>query len=141
MNKTRISEKFLRKWREEKLITSAGTRNILLQGETSTEGLPNEVVRNLDQSHLIRPSAVVSGRVFYELAYDRDKPTIFLHPPQNLKEYSSFMNIRVADIKVSYENWRRKGHHHHHHHHHHHSKVHRFLSSYNIIPVISSPGG
>jgi lactoylglutathione lyase len=38
-----------------------------------------------------------------------DKPTISLHPPQNPKEYSSFMNIRVADIQASYEDWRRKG--------------------------------
>ncbi len=38
-----------------------------------------------------------------------DKPTITLHPPQNPKEYSSFMNIRVADIRASYEDWRRKG--------------------------------
>jgi lactoylglutathione lyase len=38
-----------------------------------------------------------------------DKPTVTLHPPQNPKEYSSFMNIRVADIRASYEDWRRKG--------------------------------
>ena len=38
-----------------------------------------------------------------------DKPTVSLHPPQNPKEYSSFMNIRVADIQASYEDWRRKG--------------------------------
>jgi lactoylglutathione lyase len=38
-----------------------------------------------------------------------DKPNVTLHPPQNLKEYSSFMNIRVADIWACYEEWRRKG--------------------------------
>ena len=38
-----------------------------------------------------------------------DKPTIFLHIPQNSNEYSSFMNIRVADIQTSYEDWRKKG--------------------------------
>jgi lactoylglutathione lyase len=38
-----------------------------------------------------------------------DKPTVFLHPPQNSKEFSSFMNIRVADIWASYEDWRSKG--------------------------------
>ena len=38
-----------------------------------------------------------------------DKPTVTLQPPQNLKEYSSFMNIRVADIWACYEDWRRKG--------------------------------
>jgi lactoylglutathione lyase len=38
-----------------------------------------------------------------------DKPTVTLHPPQNPNEFSSFMNIRVADIRASYEDWRRKG--------------------------------
>jgi catechol 2,3-dioxygenase-like lactoylglutathione lyase family enzyme len=38
-----------------------------------------------------------------------DKPTVTLHPPQNPKEYSNFMNIRVADIWACYEDWRRKG--------------------------------
>jgi lactoylglutathione lyase len=38
-----------------------------------------------------------------------DKPTVTLHTPQNPKEFSSFMNIRVANIWASYEDWRRKG--------------------------------
>jgi len=38
-----------------------------------------------------------------------DKPTVTLHTPQNQKEVSNFMNIRVADIRASYEDWRRKG--------------------------------
>lgn len=38
-----------------------------------------------------------------------DKPTVTLHPPQNPNEFSSFMNIRVADIRASYEDWQRKG--------------------------------
>ncbi len=38
-----------------------------------------------------------------------DKPTVILRPPQNQKEFSSFMNIRVADIWASYEDWRSKG--------------------------------
>lgn len=35
-----------------------------------------------------------------------DKPTVTLHPPQIRNEYSSFMNIRVADIWARYEDWR-----------------------------------
>jgi lactoylglutathione lyase len=38
-----------------------------------------------------------------------DKPTITLHTPQNPREVSSFMNIRVADIWAFYDDWRRKG--------------------------------
>lgn len=38
-----------------------------------------------------------------------DKPTISLQTPENPNEFSSFMNIRVADIQTSYEDWRKKG--------------------------------
>src|SRR5206468_9978418 len=38
-----------------------------------------------------------------------DKPTVTLRPPQNPNEVSSFLNIRVADIRASYEEWRRRG--------------------------------
>jgi catechol 2,3-dioxygenase-like lactoylglutathione lyase family enzyme len=38
-----------------------------------------------------------------------DKPTVTLHTPQNTNEVSSFMNIRVADIRTSYETWQKKG--------------------------------
>ena len=38
-----------------------------------------------------------------------DKPNVTLRPPQNPNEVSSFLNIRVADIWASYEEWRRRG--------------------------------
>jgi catechol 2,3-dioxygenase-like lactoylglutathione lyase family enzyme len=38
-----------------------------------------------------------------------DKPDVTLRTPQNLKEFSSFLNIRVADIHAAYEEWREKG--------------------------------
>ncbi|HEY7343812.1 MAG TPA: VOC family protein [Ktedonobacterales bacterium] len=38
-----------------------------------------------------------------------DKPTVTLHPPQQLDEATSFMNIRVADVHACYEDWRAKG--------------------------------
>ena len=38
-----------------------------------------------------------------------DKPTVTLHTPQNPNEASNFMNIRVADIRSCYEEWRKKG--------------------------------
>ena len=37
-----------------------------------------------------------------------DKPTVTLRPPVNLHEVSSFLTIRVADIRASYEQWRSK---------------------------------
>ncbi len=38
-----------------------------------------------------------------------DKPEVTLSPPTDLDNVSSFMNIRVADIKAKYEEWRSKG--------------------------------
>lgn len=38
-----------------------------------------------------------------------DKPDVTLGPPADPKYVSSFMNIRVADIKSKYNEWRSKG--------------------------------
>ena len=38
-----------------------------------------------------------------------DKPEVTLAPPSDPKNFSSFMNIRVADIKARYDEWRGKG--------------------------------
>ena len=38
-----------------------------------------------------------------------DKPDVTLRTPQNPKEFSSFLNIRVANIHAIYEEWRGKG--------------------------------
>jgi predicted enzyme related to lactoylglutathione lyase len=38
-----------------------------------------------------------------------DKPTVTLRPPADPDEFSSFMNIRVADIQACYRLWRSRG--------------------------------
>jgi lactoylglutathione lyase len=38
-----------------------------------------------------------------------DKPDVTLRTPQNPQEFSSFLNIRVADIHALYQEWRGKG--------------------------------
>lgn len=38
-----------------------------------------------------------------------DKPTVTLHPPENLNEATSFMNIRVADVWGCYRLWKSRG--------------------------------
>jgi predicted enzyme related to lactoylglutathione lyase len=38
-----------------------------------------------------------------------DKPTVTLRPPPDPNEFSSFMNVRVADIQACYELWRSRG--------------------------------
>jgi catechol 2,3-dioxygenase-like lactoylglutathione lyase family enzyme len=38
-----------------------------------------------------------------------DKPTVTLRPPPDPNQVSSFMNMRVADIRACYELWRSRG--------------------------------
>ena len=38
-----------------------------------------------------------------------DNPTVTLQTPSDPNRVSSFLNIRVADIRASYEQWRSKG--------------------------------
>jgi catechol 2,3-dioxygenase-like lactoylglutathione lyase family enzyme len=38
-----------------------------------------------------------------------DKPTVTLEPPPDPDRVSSFLNIRVADIRSVYERWRARG--------------------------------
>jgi catechol 2,3-dioxygenase-like lactoylglutathione lyase family enzyme len=38
-----------------------------------------------------------------------DKPTVTLEPPSNPDRASSFLNIRVADIRAIYEQWSTRG--------------------------------
>jgi predicted enzyme related to lactoylglutathione lyase len=38
-----------------------------------------------------------------------DKPTVVLSVPQNPDAFSSFMNIRVADIQACYAQWKARG--------------------------------
>jgi catechol 2,3-dioxygenase-like lactoylglutathione lyase family enzyme len=38
-----------------------------------------------------------------------DKPTVTLEPPTDLDRVTSFLNIRVADIRSAYELWRGRG--------------------------------
>jgi len=38
-----------------------------------------------------------------------DKPAVWLAPPQDLDRVSSFLNLRVADIRACYKNWPEKG--------------------------------
>jgi catechol 2,3-dioxygenase-like lactoylglutathione lyase family enzyme len=38
-----------------------------------------------------------------------DKPDVTLQPPEDTAKVSSFLNVRVADIQVCYEQWSAKG--------------------------------
>ncbi len=63
-------ERRLRRWFEEKLLTEAGTRGTVYQGEHETAGLPNELVLALANRFLLRSEARSGGR-WVELTHDR----------------------------------------------------------------------
>src|SRR5262249_56703236 len=70
-----VREGKLRRWFSECLITPAGTRGLIYRGPTETEGIPNEVVDELEGRHHLVRSEMRAGAMWYELSHDR-----FLRP-------------------------------------------------------------
>ena len=64
------TEKKIRNWCEEKLITPSGTRSFIHRSTSSTEGMDNKVVDSLEGQYLIRREWR-SGSPWYELTHDR----------------------------------------------------------------------
>lgn len=66
---TDVSERELRRWFDEKMITPAGTRGIVYKDKTHTEGIPNTAVDVLDTLHIIHiePRA---GADWCEISHD-----------------------------------------------------------------------
>ena len=67
---TGIDERTLRDWFEHILITSSGIRSMVLMGREETSGLPNQVLDQLVNKHIVRVVAQGGAR-WYELAHDR----------------------------------------------------------------------
>ena len=74
---TEVHEGSLRRWFEEVLITSAGTRGTVHRGPETTGGFPNAVLDRLEDCHLIRGDWR-AGLRWYELNHDR-----FIEPIQH----------------------------------------------------------
>ncbi len=66
----KVSERQLRTWFDRELITEAGTRGIVYQGEKDTAGIPNEQVRLLQDRFLLR-AELRAGGTWLELTHDR----------------------------------------------------------------------
>src|SRR5579883_3196131 len=60
----------LRQWFEHALITPALTRGMVFRDVTTTGGIPNEAVAELEKLHLVRGENRAGGR-WYELTHDR----------------------------------------------------------------------
>ncbi|MBX2997315.1 MAG: peptidoglycan DD-metalloendopeptidase family protein [Caldilineaceae bacterium] len=65
-----LSERQLRNWFDTQLITEAGTRGIVYQGGEQTAGMPNAVVRRLQDQFLLRAEPRAGG-TWIELIHDR----------------------------------------------------------------------
>ncbi|MGB3220629.1 MAG: SH3 domain-containing protein, partial [Anaerolineae bacterium] len=65
-----VSERQIRAWFNGELITEAGTRGLVHQGESDAGGLPNGVVRALQRRFLVRAEAR-GGDTWVELVHDR----------------------------------------------------------------------
>jgi len=67
-----VTERALRKWFADELITEAGTRSIVFRNETTgkTEGLPNRAVDLLAAQFLLR-TELRAGGAWVELVHDR----------------------------------------------------------------------
>ncbi len=63
-------ERVVRRWFDDRLITAGGIRGQVLRGGGDSEGLANEVVDQLLDSHLVRAEQR-AGATWYELAHDR----------------------------------------------------------------------
>jgi WD40 repeat protein len=65
-----VREGLLRRWFDDQMITSVGTRGFVLRESTLTGGLPNDAVDLLESRHLIRGEDRGGAR-WYELSHDR----------------------------------------------------------------------
>jgi preprotein translocase subunit SecG len=65
-----VKEGVLRKWFEQSLITSAGTRGTVFRGQKETGDIPNAAVDELVNQHIIR-GELRGGSRWYELTHDR----------------------------------------------------------------------
>ena len=66
----KVTEGEIRRFFEDLLITKAGTRGLVYQGRTRTGWLPNEVVKRLEDRHLVRGEDRGGSR-WIELIHDR----------------------------------------------------------------------
>ncbi|MGP0031654.1 MAG: hypothetical protein ACLPVF_14250 [Acidimicrobiales bacterium] len=68
--RTGVPVTYLRRWFEKVIITPAGTRALVYQGDRDTEGLPNAAVGLLEHHHMLRAEDR-AGAHWYELTHDR----------------------------------------------------------------------
>jgi WD40 repeat protein len=101
VEETDVSERRLRDWFDEHLITPMETRGLAPRGKTETGGLPNEAVDILEQQHLIRADQRAGAR-WYELAHDR-----LIEPVQ--RSNANWREEHLSTLQRQAKLWEEKG--------------------------------
>ncbi len=94
---TQVSQRDLRHWFGEQLLTPMHTRGLALRGSEDTAGLPNAAVDALQNKHIIR-SEMRAGACWYELAHDR-----LVEPVSQSNE--AWEAARLTPLRVAAKQW------------------------------------
>jgi len=85
-----LTERKLRDWFENELITPAGTRGTVYRGRSETEGIPNAAVDLMENLYLIRGQYRAGAR-WYELTHDQ-----FIDP---ILESNKRFNLQLDNVR------------------------------------------
>lgn len=96
---TGVSERAIRAWCDQQLITETGIRGQVLLGPKKSQGLDNSAVRALEKMHLVR-SEKRGGAIWFELAHDR------LIKPVRQNNHTWF-EANLSDFQRGAEVWNR----------------------------------
>jgi hypothetical protein len=96
-----ISERLLRTWFNEQVITEAGTRGLVYQAERETGGLPNALVSMLQNYFLVR-AETRSGNTWVELVHDR-----FVEPI--LASNRAWFTLNTSPLQRQADLWQQQG--------------------------------
>lgn len=96
---TGVSERAIRTWCDQQLITETGIRGQVLLGPEKSQGLDNRAVRALERVHLVR-SEKRGGAIWFELAHDR-----LIKPVR--QNNNTWFQINLSDFQRAAEMWHR----------------------------------
>jgi hypothetical protein len=96
-----VSERAIREWFDNNLITEQGIRGQVLQGRNESKGLKNDVIWPLIDAHLVRAEKR-HGATWFELAHDR-----LIDPVQ--ADNSKWLQEHLNDFQRQAALWNKQG--------------------------------
>jgi WD40 repeat protein len=97
-----ISERAIREWFNRKLISEQGVRGQVLMGAERSEGLPNPVIRLLENAYLVRAEKR-GGSIWFELSHDR-----LIKPVQ--ENNAAWLNANLVLLQRQTSLWEERDH-------------------------------